>query len=184
MSDKPFGQTDRGHIVPAPMHRASPLVRAALATIFLLALSSCDTSTADVTVLHCKSAPGDALGQSPRFDAQHRCKNGFDDVGHIRLTINPATNTVLVEGNGSRSFLENCKIADTANWKCKSTRQVLGAEWVSTQGMIDGRYYSTLTGAGPPDIYQSSLTGIAGTLYRLGLLTAERAFTLDRRLSS
>ena len=157
----------------------------------LLVLTAC-TQSHMVTQTYCLAPRSDLDGKLPLLDQDYQCKYGFKVGSDLEFTVNSRTNTVLehVVRNDGSSSRQTFSLVAARSWMTL-TGSVAGQGGfvpsipiLTVNGMINRcNYYESVTGGGDSaDIYWSSLSGIAGMLYRVNLISDTSATVLQAKL--
>jgi hypothetical protein len=147
----------------------------------LFTLTGCDDfPVGHVLEIHCDQDTG--------FDDDKLCLKPNRPGAELSFRVNERTQKVLItivnnDGNwGNKNlFLEHCSVVDAENWKCRETNGLPESSpyyQVNDFAMIDGRYYQSLTGGGPPDFYTSSISGLTFLAVHYGFIRMSAALTV------
>lgn len=143
------------------------------------ALTGCDDLTTEhVLEIHCVPDTG--------FNGDKLCLKPDRPGAELEIRINTNTQKVQIlitknDGNWliKNFILDHCSVVDTRNWKCSDTTgEPSGPIYmVRDYGMIEGRFYTSLTGGGGGDYYRSSISGLTFWALHIGLIDLPTAMT-------
>jgi hypothetical protein len=142
-------------------------------------LAGCDDlPLGHVLEVHCAQDTG--------LDNDKLCEKPDRTGAELKLRVNETTEKVqvtIIKNDGNwwvkNLILEHCSVVDSLNWKCTEANGDPNSPFYMAKeyGMVQGRYYHSLTGGNSPDYYTSSISGLTFWKLYYGLIDLQTALT-------